>query len=287
MKHLNVIMVSRHWDELGQTLAEPHSDVSLHVDGEGLKSLLQSTNGKIAQTANILAQVDTPHLRQAQCTHGDETWQTRNKTNEERMRKAKIHQHPNKVSKNKCCICIVIIVIRIGIAIDVNGRFTGKWLKEWTRQLKKKPNNTRTSITNGEHHRHNHSLHSLNCKGFKSLLSSRISPAHHLQSQCLWRPSQSQSHWSASLHSKWTWCSSLQGQSCSPPRLPTATGARMARFQCASAEPGKDSTACRCSIYKRLYLFQQHDFSDKSGVTIWIIITAKLISRNSGFIRIH
>lgn len=68
-----MIVISRHWDELGQTLAEPHGDVPLHVDGEGLKSLLQSTNGKIAQAANILAQVDTADLRQAQCTHGDET----------------------------------------------------------------------------------------------------------------------------------------------------------------------------------------------------------------------
>lgn len=82
-----MIVVSRHWDELRQTLAEPHGDVSLHVDGKRFKSFLQSTNGEIAQAANVLSQIDAAHLRQAQCTHRDEPWQTRNKTCEkERIR---------------------------------------------------------------------------------------------------------------------------------------------------------------------------------------------------------
>lgn len=68
-----MIVVTGHWEKLGQTLAEPHGNVSLHVNGKRFKSLLQSTNGKIAQAANILAQVNTANLRKSQCTDRDET----------------------------------------------------------------------------------------------------------------------------------------------------------------------------------------------------------------------
>ena len=70
-------MVCGHRDELGQALAEPHGDVPLQVDGEGFKALLQSTDGKVAQAANVLSQVDPAHLGQAQRTHRDEAWRKR------------------------------------------------------------------------------------------------------------------------------------------------------------------------------------------------------------------
>lgn len=74
--YLDVRVVRRNWNELRQAFAEPHGDVSLHVDGEGLKAFLQTADSKITQAADILAQVDPTHLRQAQTTHRDETWKT-------------------------------------------------------------------------------------------------------------------------------------------------------------------------------------------------------------------
>lgn len=77
MLYLNVRVFCRNRDELGQALAEPHGDVSLHVDGERLKALLQATDGEVAQAADILAQVEPANLRQAQTTHRDKAWRQR------------------------------------------------------------------------------------------------------------------------------------------------------------------------------------------------------------------
>lgn len=77
MLYLNVRVFCRNRDELGQALAEPHGDVSLHVDGERLKALLQATDGEVAQAADVLAQVEPANLRQAQTTHRDKAWRQR------------------------------------------------------------------------------------------------------------------------------------------------------------------------------------------------------------------
>lgn len=66
-----VIVGYRH--ELGQTFTEPHGDVSLHVDGERFKTFLQATDGKVAQAADILPEINPANLTQAQCTHWDKT----------------------------------------------------------------------------------------------------------------------------------------------------------------------------------------------------------------------
>lgn len=63
--HLDMRMVGGDRDELRETLAEPHGYVSLHVDGEGFESFLQATDGEELQAANILAQVNPTHLREA------------------------------------------------------------------------------------------------------------------------------------------------------------------------------------------------------------------------------
>ena len=73
-RYLDVAVVGGDRFKLGQALAEPHGDVTLHVDGEGFESLLQTTDGKVAQAANVLAEVDAADLRQAQCAHRDEAW---------------------------------------------------------------------------------------------------------------------------------------------------------------------------------------------------------------------
>lgn len=59
--------------KLGQAFAEPHGNVSLHVDGKGLKAFLKAADGKEAQAADILAKINPSNLGQAQCTHWDET----------------------------------------------------------------------------------------------------------------------------------------------------------------------------------------------------------------------
>lgn len=79
LQYLNVIVVSRHRNKLGQTLTEPHGNISLHVDGEGLKAFLEPTDGKVTQAANILSQVNTAHLRQTQCAHWNKTWKRENR----------------------------------------------------------------------------------------------------------------------------------------------------------------------------------------------------------------
>lgn len=72
-QYLNVRMVSGHNDELRKALAEPHCNVSFHVDSKRLKSLLQTTDGKVAKAADILAQVDPANLGQSQTAHRYET----------------------------------------------------------------------------------------------------------------------------------------------------------------------------------------------------------------------
>lgn len=48
LKYLNVVVLGGNRDKLRQALTEPHSDVSLHVDGEWLKALLEPTDGEVA-----------------------------------------------------------------------------------------------------------------------------------------------------------------------------------------------------------------------------------------------
>lgn len=68
-QYLHMRMISRCSDELGEALAEPHSNVSFHVDSKRFKTLLQPTDGKVTKTADILTQVDPADLGQAQTAH--------------------------------------------------------------------------------------------------------------------------------------------------------------------------------------------------------------------------
>lgn len=58
----------------GQALAEPHGDLSVHVDSKGLKAFLETTHGVVLKSAGVLAQVHTADLRHPQTAHRDETW---------------------------------------------------------------------------------------------------------------------------------------------------------------------------------------------------------------------
>lgn len=78
MRYLDVVMVRGNGDELRQTLAEPHGDVSLHVDGKRFESFLKATDGKISQAADVLTEIDPADLRQAEGAHWDETCREKN-----------------------------------------------------------------------------------------------------------------------------------------------------------------------------------------------------------------
>lgn len=75
--YLHVAVVLWHVDESGQTLAEPHGDVAVHVDGEGLEALLQAAHGVVFKGACVLAQVHAADLRQTQAAHRNETWKSK------------------------------------------------------------------------------------------------------------------------------------------------------------------------------------------------------------------
>lgn len=72
--YLDMHVVLGYVDKCGKALAEPHGDVSVHVDGEGLKAFLETTHGVVLKSAGVLAQVHAPDLGHAQTAHGDETW---------------------------------------------------------------------------------------------------------------------------------------------------------------------------------------------------------------------
>ena len=75
--HLDMLVVVRDGYELGQPLAQPHGDVSVHVDGEGLEALLQATDGEVLQGAYVLAKIHPAHLTNAQTAYRDEPFQNK------------------------------------------------------------------------------------------------------------------------------------------------------------------------------------------------------------------
>lgn len=74
--HLYVHVVFWYVDKGGKALAEPHGDLSIHVDAEGLEAFLETTHGVVLKGAGVLAQVHVSDLRHAQTAHRDETWRT-------------------------------------------------------------------------------------------------------------------------------------------------------------------------------------------------------------------
>lgn len=59
---LNMIVVGGYRHKLRQTFAEPHGGVSFHVDSKRFKPFLQPTDGKVAQAADILTQINPSNL---------------------------------------------------------------------------------------------------------------------------------------------------------------------------------------------------------------------------------
>lgn len=63
--HRYMVVVLGDVDKSGQTLAEPHGDLPVHVDGERFEAFLESTHGVILEGAGIFAQIHAAHLGQA------------------------------------------------------------------------------------------------------------------------------------------------------------------------------------------------------------------------------
>lgn len=70
--HRDMVVVLRHVDKRRQALAEPHSDLSVHVDGEGFEALLKAAHGVVLEGAGVFAQVHATHLRQAKAADWNE-----------------------------------------------------------------------------------------------------------------------------------------------------------------------------------------------------------------------
>lgn len=63
--HRDVTVAFRHVEESGQTFTEPHGDLTVHVDGERFKALLQSTHGVVFKSAGVFTQVHSADLRKS------------------------------------------------------------------------------------------------------------------------------------------------------------------------------------------------------------------------------
>lgn len=70
-------MILGYIEKGGQALAEPHGDLPVHVDSEGLKTFLETIHGVVLKSTGVLAQVHTSDLRHSQTAHRDETWRDR------------------------------------------------------------------------------------------------------------------------------------------------------------------------------------------------------------------
>lgn len=70
-QYLNVFMVHWYIDKCRKALAEPHSDLSVHVDSERLKAFLEATHGVVLKGACIFAQVHTANLGESKTANWD------------------------------------------------------------------------------------------------------------------------------------------------------------------------------------------------------------------------
>lgn len=77
--HLYVLVVAWDGHKLWQSLAEPHGDIPVHVDGERLIALLQPADGEVLEGADIFAKVHPPHLTHTQTAYWDQTWRHQNR----------------------------------------------------------------------------------------------------------------------------------------------------------------------------------------------------------------
>lgn len=69
--HRYVVVVLGHVDKSGQTLAEPHGDLPVHVDSKGFETFLKPAHGVILEGAGIFPQIHASYLCQAKAADGN------------------------------------------------------------------------------------------------------------------------------------------------------------------------------------------------------------------------
>lgn len=63
-----MVVVFWHVDKSRQTFAEPHRDLTVHVDSKRFESLLQATCCVVLEGASIFPQIHATNLRQTEAT---------------------------------------------------------------------------------------------------------------------------------------------------------------------------------------------------------------------------
>lgn len=71
--YCNVVVVFWHIDKGGQTLAEPHRHLPVHVDSKGFKPLLQAAHCVIFEGAGIFPQIHATNLCQTETADRNKT----------------------------------------------------------------------------------------------------------------------------------------------------------------------------------------------------------------------
>ncbi len=71
--HLYVLVVGGRRHKLRQPLADPHGDVTVHVDSKWFIALLQAADGEILQSADVFTKVHPPYLTHTQTANWDKT----------------------------------------------------------------------------------------------------------------------------------------------------------------------------------------------------------------------
>lgn len=65
-------MILRYVDKRREALAEPHCNISVHVDSKRLKALLEATHGIKLEGTGIHPEIHAADLRQSQTANGHE-----------------------------------------------------------------------------------------------------------------------------------------------------------------------------------------------------------------------
>lgn len=61
-----------HNNKCRQAFAEPHGDLSIHVDSKGFKALLKATHSIVLKSTSVFPQVHATNLGKTQAAHWNE-----------------------------------------------------------------------------------------------------------------------------------------------------------------------------------------------------------------------
>lgn len=69
-----MLVVGGNGHKLREPLAEPHGHIAVHVHSKRFKAFLQATDGEVLEGADVLTEVHSGNLTNAQTADWDETW---------------------------------------------------------------------------------------------------------------------------------------------------------------------------------------------------------------------